>query len=186
MISLTMALHHSALIERMVLLCPTISGYLSRWINAVAWVTSLERYAIANRLVAAIEPQLLNITDKLMRPASFAERTNISDDDYHQLRADARRRGQGLVRAECFDAMRAGDLRGKLGSIQVPALVLWGMEDNTVPLRDASVVADEWPDAELRVIPRAGHWPQFETPDRTLREVRSFLSKPIKLLKAQF
>jgi pimeloyl-ACP methyl ester carboxylesterase/CheY-like chemotaxis protein len=186
MISITMALRHPHLIERMVLLCPTISGYLSRWINIVAWFTSFESNPVIGRIVGALEPQLLNITDSLMRPASFAERTNITEADYHQLRADARRKGQGRVRAECFQAMRAGDLRGKFGEISVPTLVLWGMEDNTVPLRDASVVADEWPTAELRVIPKAGHWPQFETPDRTIREVRSFLSTPIKLLKAQF
>jgi pimeloyl-ACP methyl ester carboxylesterase len=186
MISLTLAIRHPELVERMVLLCPTISGYLSRWINIVTRFTSLERYSIASSFVSKLEPQLLNVTDRLMRPASFAERTGISEADYHQLRADARRPGQGRVRAETFWAMRAGDLRGSLKQIQIPALVLWGMEDNTVPLRDASVVADEWPAAELRIIPKAGHWPQFETPDFTQRAIRAFLSTPIKLLKAQF
>jgi pimeloyl-ACP methyl ester carboxylesterase/CheY-like chemotaxis protein len=186
MISLTLALRHPDVVERMVLLCPTISGRLSRWINVVTLFTSLERYSIASWFVAALEPQFLRVTDWLMRPASFAERTDITDDQYHQLRADARRPGQGKVRAECFWAMQAGDLRGRLGVIKTPALVLWGMEDNTVPLRDASVVDDEWPDAELRIIPKAGHWPQFETPKTTKIAIRAFLSKPIKLLKAQF
>jgi pimeloyl-ACP methyl ester carboxylesterase len=187
MISLTLALRHPELVERMVLLCPTISGDLSLFINLfILPITVLERFSLASKLVAALEPQLLNVTDRLMRPASFAERTGITEADYHQLRADARRPGQGMVRAETFWAMRDGDLRGSLKQIQVPALVLWGMEDNTVPLRDASVVADEWPAAELRIIPKAGHWPQFETPDFTQRAIRAFLSTPIKLLKAQF
>jgi pimeloyl-ACP methyl ester carboxylesterase len=60
------------------------------------------------------------------------------------------------------------------------------LEDNTVPLRDASVVAREWPDADLRVIPNAGHWPQFETPELTLRYMRAFLSTPLKLLNVEF
>jgi pimeloyl-ACP methyl ester carboxylesterase len=185
MISLTLALRHPDLVERMVLLCPTISGQLSLFINLfISPITVLERFSVASRFVAALEPQLLSVTDRLMRPASFAERTGISEADYHQLRADARRPGQGLVRAETFWAMRDGDLRGQLKQIKAPALVLWGMEDNTVPLRDASVVADEWPDAELRVIPKAGHWPQFETPDFTQRAIRGFLSTPIKLLRA--
>jgi len=187
MISLTMALRHPELVERMVLLCPTISGRLSTFINVfISPITLLERSRLGNRLVAALEPQMLSVTDRLMRPASFAERSGITEDVYHHLRADARRPGQGRVRAECYWAMRDGDLRGKLGSIKVPSLVLWGMEDNTVPLRDASVVADEWPDADLRIIPKAGHWPQFETPDLTRRYVRAFLSTPIKLLKVQF
>jgi pimeloyl-ACP methyl ester carboxylesterase len=187
MISMTLALRHPQLVERMVLLCPTVSGNLSQLINiSIAPITFLEQFSLANRLVAAIEPQVLSLTDRLMRPVSFAERTGIREEVYHRLRADARRPGQGRVRAECFWAMRNHDLSGKIGKIEAPTLVIWGMEDNTVPLRDASIVADEWPDAELRVIPKAGHWPQFETPEPTLRFTRGFLSTPIKLLRTQF
>ncbi len=187
MISLTLALRHPALLERMVLLCPTISGRLSLFINMfVSPITMLERFSLANRIVAWVEPQFLGITDRLMKPASFAERSGIQEQDYQKLRADARRPGQGRVRAECYRAMCDGDLRGRLSQIKVPSLVLWGMEDNTVPLRDASAVADEWSDAELRVIPKAGHWPQFETPDVTQRYMRAFLNTPLKLLKVQF
>ncbi|MBM2849598.1 MAG: alpha/beta hydrolase fold, partial [Anaerolineales bacterium] len=39
---------------------------------------------------------------------------------------------------------------------------------------------------DLRVIPSAGHWPQFETPKIAERYVRAFLSTPIKLLNVQF
>ncbi len=180
MISLTLALRHPMLVERMVLLCPTISGHLSTFINLfISPVTILERFGLAGRLVAAIEPHFLDVTDNLMRPASFAERTAITEEDYKRLRADARRPGQGRVRAECYNAMRAGDLRGCLGKVETPALVLWGAEDNTVPLRDAGVVADEWPRADLRIIPKAGHWPQFEAPAATHRHIAAFLGLPL-------
>jgi CRP-like cAMP-binding protein len=75
--------------------------------------------------------------------------------------------------------MRENDLRGRLGEVEAPALVLWGAEDNTVPLRDAGVVADEWPGADLRIIPKAGHWAHFETPDITRRQITSFLGLPL-------
>jgi pimeloyl-ACP methyl ester carboxylesterase len=187
MISMTMALRHPDLVERMILLCPTVSGRLSMFINLfISPVTIMERFAVANWLVSALEPHFMTITDRLMRPASFAEQTGITGEDYHRLRSDARRPGQGRVRAECYWAMRDNDLTGKLAQIDKPALIVWGMEDNTVPLRDASIVATEWPDADLRVIPNAGHWPQFETPDVVLRYVRAFLGKPIKLLNLDF
>ncbi len=186
MISVTMALRHTPLIERMVLICPTISGKLSRWINAfISPITMIERFPIANRIVAMLEPSMLRMTDRLMKPASFADRTEISEDDYQRLRADARRPGQGRVRAECFWAMRENDLSEKLGLVTIPSLVIWGMEDNTVPLRDASLVDDRLPGTELEVLPRAGHWPQFESPERTRRHIRSFLGKPLKLLRVQ-
>ncbi|NTU85907.1 MAG: alpha/beta fold hydrolase, partial [Chloroflexales bacterium] len=186
MTALTMALRHREVIERMVLLCPTVSGRLSFWINAfISPITMLERSPVGGGIVARLEPYMLSVTDRLMRPASFAQRTGISEADYHRLRADARRPGQGRIRAECFWAMRENNLEERLDQVSVPSLVIWGMEDNTVPLRDASLVADKWPVAELRVLPKAGHWPQFETPEITRRYVRSFLSTPIKLLKGQ-
>jgi pimeloyl-ACP methyl ester carboxylesterase/CRP-like cAMP-binding protein len=180
MIAITMALRYPQLVERMVLLAPTISGHLSTYINAVVSpITFLERYPIANTVVAALEPSMLRLTDRIMRPASFAERTEISDEDYARLRADARRAGEGRVRAECYWAMRNNDLRGRLGQLETPGLVIWGAEDNTVPLRDAGVVADEWRGVDLRIVPKAGHWPQFETPTFTRRAVAAYLGLPL-------
>jgi CRP-like cAMP-binding protein len=56
---------------------------------------------------------------------------------------------------------------------------LWGAEDNTVPLRDAGVIADEYQHADLRIIPKASHWPQFETPDIVRRYIASYLGLPL-------
>ena len=180
MISLTMALQHPALIERMVLIDPTISGRLSQYINLfVSPITILERFGLGSLIVSAVERTMIGITDRIMRPASFAERSGITRKELLRLQADVRRPGQGRTRAECFFAMRENDLRGRLGRIETPALVLWGAEDNTVPLRDAGVVADEWPGADLRIIPKAGHWPHFETPDAVRRQVASFLGLPL-------
>lgn len=180
MIGITLALLYPQLVDRLVLICPTISGQLSTYINAVVSpITMLERHAVANNIVAALEPSMLALTDRIMRPASFAERTEISDEDYARLRADARRRGEGRVRAECYWAMRDNDLRGRLSQLQTPGLVIWGAEDNTVPLRDAGVVADEWRGVDLRIVPKAGHWPQFETPTYTRRALAAYLGLPV-------
>lgn len=179
MISLTIALHHPILVERMVLLGPTISGRLSQYINlVVSPITILERFGLGSLLVSTMEQLLVGVTDRLMRPASFAERTGITREDYARIRADIRRPGQGKVRAECFFAMRDHDLTGQVGQIKAPALVLWGAEDNTVPLRDAGVVADEWPAADLRILPKAGHWPHFERPAITRRQIAAYLGLP--------
>ncbi len=180
MTSVTMALRHPALVERMVLLGPTITGKLSRYINAVVSpITLLERFGLGSFIVSFVERGIVGLSDRIMRPASFAERTDITHDDYLRLREDARRPGQGKVRAECYYAMRANNLSGQLAKVEPPALVIWGAEDNTVPLRDAGVVADEWPNADLRILPKAGHWPQFEAPQTTRRLVAAYLGLPL-------
>lgn len=179
MISITLALKYPVLVERMLLLSPTISGHLSTAINLfISPITMMERFGVGGLLVSAIEKLFVGLTDRLMRPVSFAVRSGISRDDYEILRRDARRPGQGKVRAACYWAMRENDLRGRLRDIDTPTLIVWGAEDNTVPLRDAGVVADEWPLADLRIVPKAGHWPHFETPEITRRFAAAFLGLP--------
>jgi len=179
MISLTLALNYPSLVERMVLLSPTISGRLSSYINMVVRpITLLERFGLGSLVVSAFERTMIGLTDRIMRPASFAQRSGITSEEHKRLQEDVRRPGQGRVRAECFFAMRASDLSGMLKNVPVPALVLWGAEDNTVPLRDAGIVADEWPQADLRILPKAGHWPQFERDDTTRRQVAAYLGLP--------
>ncbi|MFQ5616452.1 MAG: alpha/beta fold hydrolase, partial [Anaerolineales bacterium] len=74
MISLTMALRHPDLIERMVLLCPTVSGRLSLFIDLfILPIVIFERFRFLNWVTALLQPYMFGLTDRLMRPASFAE-----------------------------------------------------------------------------------------------------------------
>lgn len=187
MIGLEMALRYPDLVERLVLLCPTVTGRLSLFINIfISPITVLENIPLVSRFVGLVEPYFLGITDGLMRPASFSERTAIAEEDYHALRKDARHPGQGRMRGECFWAMRRHDLSQQVKQVKAPILAIWGMEDNTVPLRDASILASELPDADLRIVPLAGHWPQFEAAEQTRRHISAFLGTPIKLLTMDF
>ncbi|MBK8434022.1 MAG: alpha/beta hydrolase [Chloroflexi bacterium] len=82
MTSLVIAEKYPALVERIVLICPTITGKLSTYINAVVFpITFMERFGLA-RLITAVEGVVVGITDRIMRPASFAERTGITEQDY--------------------------------------------------------------------------------------------------------
>ncbi|MBC8161941.1 MAG: alpha/beta fold hydrolase [Roseiflexaceae bacterium] len=178
-ITATLALQAPDLLERMVLLNPALSGRLSPRVNMLLAPHVLaERYPFLEWLIYLLAQTPLDYTDYLLKPSSFAERAHVNATDYARIRADARRRGQGRIRALCFGAMIEGDLRGKLRRIETPALVVWGAEDNIVPLRDAGAVADEWPRADLRIIPNAGHWPQFEQPGVTLRHIAHYLGLP--------
>jgi pimeloyl-ACP methyl ester carboxylesterase/CRP-like cAMP-binding protein len=180
MISVTVSLDAPVLVERMVLVGPTITGKLSQQINMlISPINMIERFGLGSLIVSSVERLYVGLTDRLMRPVSFADRTSITEEDYARLRADARRPGQGRVRAECFFAMRDHNLSGRLSKVEPPALVIWGAEDNTVPLRDAGVLEDEWPETDLRILPKAGHWPHFESPVATRRLVAAYLGLPL-------
>lgn len=178
-IGATLTLRYPLLVERMVLLNPALSGRLSTRVNLLIGPHVLaERFPPLEWLLQLLAKTPLDYTDFLLKPSNFAERAQVSEEDYQRIRADARRPGQGRMRGACFQAMRQGDLRGRLSAIEPPTLVIWGAEDNIVPLRDAGAVAAEWPAADLRIIPNAGHWPQFEQPDATLRHIALFLGLP--------
>jgi pimeloyl-ACP methyl ester carboxylesterase/CRP-like cAMP-binding protein len=178
-IAATLALRYPALVEQLVLLNPSLSGRLSSRVNLLLSPhVYAERFRFLEWLLHILAKTRLDYTDWLLKPSNFAERALISEADYGRIRADARRRGQGRTRAICYNAMRAGDLRGRLAQIEAPTLVLWGAEDDVVPLRDAGLVAREWPKADLRIIPNAGHWPQFEQPEATHRHIAHFLGLP--------
>jgi pimeloyl-ACP methyl ester carboxylesterase len=63
----------------------------------------------------------------------------------------------------------------RLGSLNVPALVAWGMKDPYIPARFGRAYADALPRAELLELPDAGHWPWLDRPDLVDR-VAGFLS----------
>ncbi len=62
-----------------------------------------------------------------------------------------------------------------VGRVLAPTLLLWTEHDPTGGLDEAALLLDWLPDARLRVIADAGHWPQWEKPDEYLRTHRDFL-----------
>jgi pimeloyl-ACP methyl ester carboxylesterase len=69
------------------------------------------------------------------------------------------------------------DTRDLLPTIQVPTLVLWGQDDRRSPLHIASQLHAAIPDAELAIIPRAGHLSNMEQPEAFNLHVRRFCAK---------
>lgn len=61
--------------------------------------------------------------------------------------------------------------------IGVPSLLIWGREDAIVPIRVGERLAQDLPQAHLRVIPRCGHMPQEERPTESLEIFQNFLKE---------
>ncbi len=63
----------------------------------------------------------------------------------------------------------------RLGRLQMPALVAWGLKDPYIPARFGGEYAAALPHAELLELPDAGHWPWLDRPD-LIERVVEFLS----------
>ncbi len=72
-----------------------------------------------------------------------------------------------------------GFLKEELASIQAPVLIALGDFD-FVRLEHAVETVNRMPNAELAVIPDAGHFTLFSEPERVIPVVKHFLEKPAK------
>lgn len=62
-----------------------------------------------------------------------------------------------------------------LKQISAPTLLIWGEDDEVMPSRYARDYVEQIPDAQLVVIPDAGHSPQFDQPEAFAEALYSFL-----------
>jgi pimeloyl-ACP methyl ester carboxylesterase len=65
----------------------------------------------------------------------------------------------------------------RLNTIDLPALVIWGREDEVVPLRFGRRLAHDLPNARLVVIDNCGHAPHRQRPDKVIAALREFGQK---------
>ena len=63
----------------------------------------------------------------------------------------------------------------RLGEIKVPTLVLAGRHDFLFPPEHQAILADRIPNAQLKIIERAGHNPQMERPAEVIQIIKRFL-----------
>jgi pimeloyl-ACP methyl ester carboxylesterase len=72
-----------------------------------------------------------------------------------------------------------GDLSARAGQVlrprRFPALVLWGDGDPFLPVSFAERQKDYF-DAQVHVLPRCGHWPMIDEPERVRELVAGFLA----------
>jgi pimeloyl-ACP methyl ester carboxylesterase len=62
-------------------------------------------------------------------------------------------------------------------TIQVPVLIIWGAEDEVVPVAVGKKFKRDIPDAELVILPKCGHIPPEEEALKTNQLIAAFLKK---------
>ena len=75
------------------------------------------------------------------------------------------------------EAVRSFDLRGRIGRIRVPTLVVQGMDDQVVDSSHARLLRQAIPGAELKLFASTGHMIPIERPDETIALIGDWISK---------
>ena len=86
-------------------------------------------------------------------------------------------RGDGTTIANVLANLRDGreDLDRALGKLQVPTLVIWGEQDEIIPLATGRRMQRLIANSHLAIIPNCGHLPELEKPAEFVRCVLEFL-----------
>jgi len=72
-----------------------------------------------------------------------------------------------MAEAACFER--------QLHGVRVPVLILHGQHDKVVPPGNARLLEHQCPDATVEILPDAGHFFPFETPERAVKVVLDFV-----------
>jgi pimeloyl-ACP methyl ester carboxylesterase len=134
----------------------------------------IARTPVLRNLAEVITPRPMfvsSLKDSVYDPA-FA--TDAMVDRYWELNRYPGNRKASLQRFSIAHNNQPAS-KERLAAIKAPVLILWGEEDNLIPVSSANWFRDAIPGSTLIVYPNIGHIPMEETPDRSAADVRAWL-----------
>jgi haloalkane dehalogenase len=103
------------------------------------------------------------------------------DDDaiteYWKAYATEEQRRAHLALYRSGDFVKLAPYEGRLATLDIPALILWGERDTFAPVSGAHRFHRQIPDSKLVLVPDAGHFVFEDDPDRCATEVLEFLDE---------
>ena len=102
--------------------------------------------------------------------------TDEALEEYWKCYADETRRTGHLELYRSGDFEKVEPYEGQVAALGVPALVVWGAQDNFASVRMAHRFHDELAGSHLEIVEDAGHFVWEDAPERTTRALVDFLA----------
>lgn len=125
----------------------------------------------ADVLERGTEPFIESMLPKLMGKTTHATRPDLVDGARQMM---LKMSPQDIAMVQRGMAERP-DSRPTLKTITVPTLVVTGDEDTLTGIPEAELMRQNIPGAQMKVVPRAGHFSVWEQPEEAGKLVRQFL-----------
>lgn len=106
---------------------------------------------------------------------SYVDQSFVKDDLVERYVSLARAPGHRATLMELMARPREPLTKNKLATLDMPTLILWGREDNLIPVSHAHKFAEAIPHAELKIYDNVGHLPQEEVAQTSTADVRDFM-----------
>ena len=72
-------------------------------------------------------------------------------------------------------AVDTEELRELLPSLNLPTLIIWGLQDNATPVKGANCLAQKIANSQVVLLDQAGHLPMIDQPEKMVRAIEQFL-----------
>lgn len=119
--------------------------------------------------------------DKLVRQGlekSFYDQTKVTEDRVANYYRPLKTRGGQLGALRARTQWSLFPVESELSKINVPTLILWGDQDQLIPLAAGHKLSSLIKDSRLVIFNNCGHLPQEEMPARTIDEITKFIAGP--------
>lgn len=140
-------------------------------------IFALAKMPIINSLFLFICPQFIirkNIEEV------YADKKKIKEGlitRYHKMALRTGNRKAFIQRAKIDRSTGGKAVLTKLKSINTPTLLIWGAKDIWIPLENGKRMHQILPHSKLVVLKNSGHVPMEESPQESLKALRSFLKE---------
>lgn len=109
-------------------------------------------------------------------PAQSPEYQRLYGGEFQEF-GGPREAGRTMSIRMCFRPfMYDPALPGMLGKVRVPTRIVWGADDQIIPVECGQLYQQGIPGATLHLIDQCGHWPHLERPHELARLIQEFVA----------
>jgi haloalkane dehalogenase len=177
-LGLSYALRHRANVDRLVIL----NSWM--WSSDGDWRAQIVARVLASRLYGFCDEHFA-ITPRWFTRLAVSRRKAILEDTFRHFERPLARREhraglRALVRAIRHSDSWVGSLWSQRDQLRdIPALVVWGMNDPAFPRKYLDRWRKLFNDATVRPLPNVGHYPHEEMPEMVTNLICAFVSRPL-------
>lgn len=167
LVSWLYASYHPEKIEKLILVDP--SGFP---FDTTPMVIRLAKTPVLNLFIRHFTPK--SFIEKNLKEVYFDDEqiTQETIDRYYDLTLFEGNREAFIDRAY----IEREDHTERLTKIKAPTLILWGENDEWIPVSDAEKFQKVLPHSKIVIFPKTGHVPMEERPEESLKPVIEFLA----------
>lgn len=144
--------------------------------GAPSWILPLLTTPQMDHLGPLVARQLRKQAEGFLQTA-WHDPSKISEEVYEGYKQPFQVHDWDRALWELSIASRESNVSDHLNEITMPVLVITGDDDRIVPTEQSRLLAEELPNAFLKVISNSGHLPHEETPAEFVQAVGSFLTE---------